>query len=240
MSDIVHCVTANPRYFLIWILSREALKLTQRFIFFFIFIFLLKQFIIEHEYLGKTALENIFWVAPYIFFFALGTVVVALLKKYSRLAQKRLDVSLGAPIFQKYHNVPRSKIVNGLRCCVTFLLYVFLNFIVFWVIIGTILGAIIILGATALMSIALFDGTRRLTRHTTALLREPLWNLIEGMVLIFYYSIVMCFIIFMEIEINVSAMIFVILIPRQLISSLIGCAQSYSYCHTQQVATLAS
>ena len=225
---------------MLWTLSSEAFKLTQRFIFFFIFIFLIKQFVIENKYLEKTALENIVWVAPYLFYFALGTLFVAFVKKYSRMSQKRFKLSLRAPIFQKYHNVPRSKIVNGSRSCVTFILYFAINFIVCWVIFETILGAILILGATAVMCIMLFDGTRRLTRYSYAFLREPLWNLIEGMILIIYYSIIMCVVILMKIDTNVSAMIFIILIPRQMISSLVGCAQTYAFFHTRQMASLGS
>ena len=240
MSDIVDCIAANPRYFLLWTLSQEAFKLVQRFIFFFIFIFLIKRFLIEKQYLEKTPLEVILWLAPYLFLFALGTLAVALMKKYSRRAQKRFNISFGAPTFQQYHMVPRSKIVNGLRSCLTFLLYLIANFFVCWIMFGTILSAIFILGATFIICIVLFAGTKRLMAHTTALIRQPAWNLIEAMILVIYYSFMMCIVIFMKIEANFSAMIFIILIPRQLISSLVGCAQSYAFCHTKQVATLAS
>jgi len=237
MSDIMDCIAASPRYFLLWTLSREAFKLIRRIIFFFILIFLIKQFLIEKEYLEKTVLENVYWVAPYFFCFALGTLVAAFLKKFSLKAQKRFNLSLRAPIFQKYHKVPRAKIINGLRCFVTFNLYLFMNFIVCWLIFDSIIGAVIIFGATALICIVLFVGTRQLTPHTTALLREPIWNLIEGIVLIIYYSFMMCIVIFMEIDANVSAMIFIILIPRQLITSLIGCAQSCAFYFPQQVVS---
>lgn len=240
MSDIADCIAANPRFFLLWTLSHEAFKLTQRFIFFFIFIFLIKQFLIEKIYLEKTAVENMLWVAPYLFIFGVGTVAVALIKKYSRKAQRRFNLSLRAPIFQEYHNVPREKIVNGLRSFLIFNIYLIINFIVCWVIFGSIFLAIIILATTSLMCIAVFAGTRQLTLHTTAVLRRPFWNLIEGIVLIIFYVIMICVVILMEIETNVSAMIFIILIPRQLVSSLVGCAQSYAFCHTQLVATLAN
>lgn len=240
MSDILDCIAANPKYFLLWTLSREASKLAQRLIFFFIFIFVIKQFLIEKIYLEKTAVENILWAAPYLFLFGVGTLAVSFMRKYSRKAQNRFNVRLRAPIFQKYHNVPRIKIVNGLRYFVILNIYLFINFVVCWVTFGTIFGAIIILAATALMCIALFVGTRQLTSYTTALFRMPLWNLIEGMVLIIYYIVMMWSIISLKVELNVSAMIFIILIPRQLISSLVRCAQSYAFCHTQRVATLSS
>jgi hypothetical protein len=201
---------------------------------------MIKQFLIDKVYLGKAVAENILWAAPYLFIFGVGTIAVASIKKYSLKAQKRFNVSLRAPIFQKYHNVPREKIVNGLRFCVELNIYILINFMICWVTLGTIFGATIILFATVLMCIALFVGTRQLTAHTTALLPTPFWKLIEGMILIIYYIIMLCITILMKVELNVGAMIFIILIPRQLISSLVGCAQSYAFCHTQHVATLAS
>ena len=224
LSDIVVSMRPGAVYFLLWLTSKEMAKLVRRFIFFFLLIFLVKQFLVDKKHLEMDALSVGLWLSPYVFFFFLGTLMVALIKKFSLMMQQRYR-GLSRPMaFETIHLVPKVKMERGVQSVVVSLLYFPLIFWALWFIFGDLLVALLTQLLLTLVIVLLFSGAKIFAASFWAFHRLPIWDLIEALCLFLYFALLIALVTMRSVEANAGAFILVILLPRQLFSSLITAA----------------
>ena len=224
LSDIVVSMRPGAVYFLLWLTSNEMAKLVRRFIFFFLLIFLVRQFLVDKKHLEMDALSAGLWLSPYLFFFFLGTLMVALIKKFSLMMRQKYRGRSRPMAFETIHLVPKAKMERGVQSVVVSLLYFPLVFLALWFIFGDLPAALLAQLLLTLIIVSLFSGARIFGASVWALHRQPIWGPIEALCLFLYFALLIALVTMRSVEANAGAFILIILLPRQLFSSLITAA----------------